>query len=68
MIQTMQVALSALLGHLQQQGTIPPDVMEWLNVVMVPYVLPGVGLSPHQQELATIVMSIVTLVSKKHVT
>ena len=68
MIQTMQIALTALLGHLQEQGTIPPDVLEWLNTVMVPYVLPGGGLSPHQQELATIVMNIMTLVSKKHVT
>ena len=46
MIQTMQIALTDLLSHLQEQGTIPPDVIEWLNTVMVPYVLPGVGCHP----------------------
>ena len=65
-IQMMQIALTALLGHLQEQGTIPPDMVEWLSAVMVPYVFPGGGLSPHQQELATTVIKLLKEFSKKH--
>ena len=65
MIGLMQVALTAVLQCMENNGTLPPAVVHWITGTLVPHVFSGSDMSPWQRELSTIVVQIMNCLSKK---